>query len=380
MAASGQRASCAHAGAGVRASAAGTHRHHRQHACRALPARRLAGDDDPGAVSEASTDAPQPRVQRRRGRHAQSLEELRDARRVAQRRGRTHRRLPGEPLRQHQHQGRRGLRVLRLQRVVRGRRGSRRVQEAARRLDRRTRSRSATTARPRRASSCSRRSRTRISAAPIFPDGKANNARLALYTTAMGEVAAAHKVTFVDLYAPSLRAYAASQAAAHDQRRAPERRRQPRSGAASIDTRAVRRRPTLPRSRTSNALRQAVVDKDFYWFNRYRVTDGYSTYGDRAFLTFVRGTPRNVNAEQKAQDAGRRRAAEQLRHHAERAAGARRDDPQSRPPGVGHCVRHGAAEHGSGRLGLRHAADRRREDRTSRRRPPSWTRPRRSRP
>ena len=43
-------------------------------------------------------------------------------------------------------------------------------------------------------------------------------------------------------------------------------------------------------------LRQAVVDKDFHWFNRYRVTDGYSTYGDRAFLNFVRGTPSNVNA------------------------------------------------------------------------------------
>jgi glucose/arabinose dehydrogenase len=42
------------------------------------------------------------------------------------------------------------------------------------------------------------------------------------------------------------------------------------------------------------------VDKDFYWFHRYRVTDGFSTYGDRAFLTFVRGTPRNVNADQLA--------------------------------------------------------------------------------
>ena len=36
-------------------------------------------------------------------------------------------------------------------------------------------------------------------------------------------------------------------------------------------------------------LRKAVVDKDFYWFNRYRVTDGFSTYGDRAFLKFSEG-------------------------------------------------------------------------------------------
>ena len=47
-------------------------------------------------------------------------------------------------------------------------------------------------------------------------------------------------------------------------------------------------------------LRQAVVDKDKHWFLRYRVTDGYSTYGDRAFLTFVRGNPRNVDAKQMA--------------------------------------------------------------------------------
>src|SRR5205085_518017 len=36
-------------------------------------------------------------------------------------------------------------------------------------------------------------------------------------------------------------------------------------------------------------IRQAVVDKNFYWYNRYRTVDGYSTYGDRAFLKFVGG-------------------------------------------------------------------------------------------
>ena len=34
-------------------------------------------------------------------------------------------------------------------------------------------------------------------------------------------------------------------------------------------------------------LRQAVVDKNFYWFHRYRTTDGYSTYGGRSYLKFV---------------------------------------------------------------------------------------------
>ena len=36
-------------------------------------------------------------------------------------------------------------------------------------------------------------------------------------------------------------------------------------------------------------FRQAVNDKNFYWYNRYRTTDGYSTYGDRAFLKFSEG-------------------------------------------------------------------------------------------
>src|ERR1700683_3028184 len=36
-------------------------------------------------------------------------------------------------------------------------------------------------------------------------------------------------------------------------------------------------------------LRQAVLDKNFYWFQRYRVTDGFSTYGGRAVLKFTGG-------------------------------------------------------------------------------------------
>ena len=108
--------------------------------------------------------------------------------------GRADRRLPGEPLRGHQHQGRRHLRVLRLQRVVRraGRAG--RVQEGPRRLDhahaRAEVQRQVGAAR----SCCSRRSRTRTSAIPTCPTARENNQRLALYTQAMAEVAKAHSV------------------------------------------------------------------------------------------------------------------------------------------------------------------------------------------
>src|SRR4029079_4807759 len=50
-----------------------------------------------------------------------------------------------------------------------------------------------------------------------------------------------------------------------------------------------------PREAYLNSLRQTVLDKNFNWFKRYRTTDAFATFGDRAFLTFIRGNPRDVN-------------------------------------------------------------------------------------
>ncbi len=131
---------------------------------------------------------------------------------------------------------------------------------------------------------------------PDLPDGKENNVRLALYTRAMGEVAAAAGVTFVDLFAPTTRLYAETRAplTANGVHLNSDGNRL----VAEVIDRALF--GGVPRYQAAHLerLRQAVVDKDFYWFNRYRVTDGYSTYGDRAFLTFAKGNPRNLNAEQ----------------------------------------------------------------------------------
>src|SRR5205814_5763042 len=41
-------------------------------------------------------------------------------------------------------------------------------------------------------------------------------------------------------------------------------------------------------------LRQAVLDKNFYWFNRYRVLDGYNVYGGRAFEKYNNQTNYSV--------------------------------------------------------------------------------------
>lgn len=119
-----------------------------------------------------------------------------------------------------------------------------------------------------------------------LPDGSENNERLALYTSAMAEIAAANQVVFVDLYQPTLALYAKATEPltingvhlnAHGNRLVAEAIDQALFG------------PAPERTVTAEAIRQAVLDKNFYWFNRYRTVDGYSIYGGRADLRFVDG-------------------------------------------------------------------------------------------
>jgi len=126
-----------------------------------------------------------------------------------------------------------------------------------------------------------------------LPDGSENNARLKLYTQAMAEVAAAHPVTFVDLFAPSLELY--------------KQAKQPltingihlneegdRLVGIAIDESLFGRLAT-PRDPAKLArIRTAVLDRNFYWFERYRTVDGYSIYGGRADLKFFQGQTNRV--------------------------------------------------------------------------------------
>jgi putative heme-binding domain-containing protein len=120
-------------------------------------------------------------------------------------------------------------------------------------------------------------------------DGKANNERLALYTKAMAEVAAAHKVVFVDLFFPTL--------GSHDANARPltfngvHRTEYGDHELARLIDRMLFRRAPMPQRdpRALEKLRQAVLDKNFYWFNRYRTLDGYNVYGGRAFEKYAEG-------------------------------------------------------------------------------------------
>ena len=126
----------------------------------------------------------------------------------------------------------------------------------------------------------------------------AANARIKMYSEAMGEVAKSNSVTFVDLFTPTLKVFNGESSVAGNTRTnsAPVATingvHQNNYGdqiIASIAVQSLFGMKKEPISSKYSALQAAVNDKNFYWYNRYRVTDGYSTYGDRAFLKFAEG-------------------------------------------------------------------------------------------
>jgi putative heme-binding domain-containing protein len=120
-----------------------------------------------------------------------------------------------------------------------------------------------------------------------LPDGRENNERLAMYTAAMSEVATARGVAFVDIFHASAQHYATSKDSltfngVHLNELGG------RLIAQSIVSALFpsRSAPAADEARLAR-IRQAVLDKSFHWFQRYRTVDGYSTYGGRADLKFV---------------------------------------------------------------------------------------------
>ena len=125
-----------------------------------------------------------------------------------------------------------------------------------------------------------------------LPDGKENNQRLAAYTQAMAEAAQASGVAFVDLFHPTQAAYARLNE--HLTINGVHLNEAGNRLLAETIVQALLPgvEPTVP-FRGANGhqaldkLREAVKDKNFYWFNRYRTTDGYSSFGGRSWLKFV---------------------------------------------------------------------------------------------
>ncbi len=117
-----------------------------------------------------------------------------------------------------------------------------------------------------------------------LPDGAENNARLALYTKAMGEVAAEKGVVFVDLFTPTRDMYAAAAEplTMNGVHLTPEGDHRV---ALAIDQALFGAPRTLDNSNIER-LRQAVIDKDFYWYSRYRTVDAFNVFGGRSKLSW----------------------------------------------------------------------------------------------
>jgi putative heme-binding domain-containing protein len=124
-------------------------------------------------------------------------------------------------------------------------------------------------------------------ARPHWTDGKAHNANLALYTDAMETVCQANGVQCVDLFTPTQEAYAKFAEPLTTNGIHPNEQGD-REISRIIDESLFGLHPDRDPKALAR-LQKAVADKNFHWFHRYRATDGYSTYGGRAWLKFVDG-------------------------------------------------------------------------------------------
>ncbi|MFN6161697.1 MAG: PVC-type heme-binding CxxCH protein [Planctomycetota bacterium] len=120
---------------------------------------------------------------------------------------------------------------------------------------------------------------------PHLPDGSANNQKLAMYTEAMREICQERQVRFIDLFKITQRLYGSGKSPLT------------MNGIHLTDDgeRAVSKEVVaelFPKATLASdagrleKLRQAILDKNYHWFSRYRVVDGYNVFGGRSKLAW----------------------------------------------------------------------------------------------
>ncbi len=128
---------------------------------------------------------------------------------------------------------------------------------------------------------------------PNLPTGAAAegiNKNLELYTKAMAEVAKANGAHFHDLFTPMKGAYVgAKKSLTINGVHLNDDGNHKLAEAIDATLFPVAGKYAPPNEALVAKLRPAVQDKAFHWYQRYRVTDGYSTYGGRAWLKFIGG-------------------------------------------------------------------------------------------
>ncbi len=122
---------------------------------------------------------------------------------------------------------------------------------------------------------------------PNLPDGRANNVRLQKYANATAEAAKEKNLPYVDLFAASSKMYAENE--------------EPLTingvHLNSLGNHLIGKyiAETLFGLESTDdmelieSIREAVLDKNWHWHNRYRATDGNDVWGSRASLQFVDG-------------------------------------------------------------------------------------------
>ncbi|WP_197442624.1 PVC-type heme-binding CxxCH protein [Lignipirellula cremea] len=126
---------------------------------------------------------------------------------------------------------------------------------------------------------------------PNLPDGLAGNPQIKQYADAIAEVATARGVKYVDLFTPTLAAYQREAKpltinGVHLNERG--NRVVGEAIAAALGAASDLDETLLEK------LRQAVVDKNFYYFNRYQTTDGYNVHGGRSHKVYAGVSNREV--------------------------------------------------------------------------------------
>ncbi|NQV73491.1 hypothetical protein HQ496_10230 [bacterium] len=122
---------------------------------------------------------------------------------------------------------------------------------------------------------------------PNLPDGTEHNRRLEAYTEVTKSVAEAKGIDFVDLFHPSLAAYESSEEALTIN--GVHLNREGNRVVGRIAAEAILGWAPKEDEAKLETVRQAVVDKNWHWFNRYRATDGNDVWGGRSLLSFTNG-------------------------------------------------------------------------------------------
>lgn len=119
---------------------------------------------------------------------------------------------------------------------------------------------------------------------PNLPDGSANNANLKIYSESMKRICDTKNVLYVDLFYTSGELY--------------QRAKTPltMNGIHLLDhgNKALAEAiipklfpgKTAPDDDSIAKLREAILDKNYHWFSRYRVVDGYNVFGGRSKLAW----------------------------------------------------------------------------------------------